>query len=125
MIRGIGIDLCSISRMQKLVEARRFREKVFTEEETEYAMKAASPARHFASAFAAKEAFAKAGGWGISRVGLKNIWIERTASGPVFHWNDKVDELLRLAGSERVLVSISHEGDMAAAVVVLEGSDRT
>ena len=73
MIRGIGIDVCDISRMRKAVSREGFCKRVFSEEEITYAESNADPAAHYAAAFAAREALSKATGWGIAGLGI-NSW---------------------------------------------------
>ena len=62
MIKGIGVDLCRISRMEKLLYNEHLLKRVFHQAEYDYAMSKANPARHLAASFAAREAFAKATG---------------------------------------------------------------
>lgn len=123
MIKGIGIDLCRISRISACLNQRGFEERVFTEEERVYAKERKNPSRHFAASFAVKEAFAKAGGWGIGKVGLKSVWIIRTPAGPVIKWKKPADTLMENIRAERALVSLSHDGDYVVAVVIFEGDD--
>lgn len=123
MISGIGIDLCQISRMSRAIESDAFVKKVFSEEEKSYAESSQNPARHYASAFAAKEAFAKAGGWGLSKVGLRSVWVSRSGGAPELRLSEQAEKLLFKARDIRIHLSISHEGDMAVALVVLEASD--
>lgn len=120
MIVGVGTDLCLISRMRKVILSQRFIEKNFVPEEIEYAQRHGDPALHFASAFAAKEAFAKAGGWGLSKIGLKNCWVERTEEGPFLRWSESLNEKISELRGIRCHLSLSHEGDFALAFVVLE-----
>lgn len=121
MIRGIGVDLCSIDRIRRFIRKRSFRERVFSEEECRYAQEKADPARHFASAFAAKEAFAKAGGWGLGTVGLQGVAVTRTEGRPYLRVAPTAQALLRHRGVDSVHLSLSHDGLYAIAVVVLEG----
>ena len=67
MIKGIGIDLCDIERMKKAAARAGFVERLFSKNEIAYAGDRADAALHYAAAFAAKEALAKAGGWGRGR----------------------------------------------------------
>ncbi len=121
VIRGIGVDLCSIERMRCSIANERFVEKIFHPEEAAYARERADPARHFASAFAAKEALAKAGGWGMLKLGLRNTWVTRANGAPAFSFSPHADEWLRAQGIEHCWLSLTHEGDFACAFVVLEG----
>ncbi len=122
MISGIGIDLCRISRISRAIENKSFVERVFSEEEKAYAESSKNPARHYASAFAAKEAFAKAGGWGLSKVGLRSIWVSGRTVSPSYTFRARKQTLLERK-ILRTHLSLSHEGDMAIAVVILEARD--
>ena len=121
MIRGIGIDLCDIERMRKMLERGAFAKRVFSAEEIEYAGKGGLAAAHFAAAFAAREALAKAGGWGLASIGLDACIVRRTESGPVFVFSEAFKRRLEERGVKNVFLSITHEAGVAAAVVVLEG----
>ena len=121
MIKGIGIDMCRISRLEKALKDPAFLEKVFTAKEKEYALSRSGRARHFASAFAAKEAFAKAGGWGLGQVGLKNVSLERRHGAPSLRLQGNAESLMQSLEARSAYVSVTHEGDFAVAVVVLEG----
>jgi holo-[acyl-carrier protein] synthase len=71
MIIGIGVDLCDIRRVEKVMSrfGNRFLERVFTEAERARALRRneALHAATFAKRFAAKEACAKALGTGFSQ----------------------------------------------------------
>ena len=121
MIYGIGIDLCSISRIEKALRQKGFKERVFSEEEIKYAETQARPARHYAASFATKEAVAKATGWGLAKMGFKSLFVKRTPKGPTIIFNKQTEEKLKKAKiATDVLLSISHESDMAVAMVVLK-----
>ncbi len=62
MVLGLGIDLCTVARMQKQLDAlgRGFLETVFTAAEIAHGEGRPHPAEHFAARFAAKEATLKA-----------------------------------------------------------------
>jgi holo-[acyl-carrier protein] synthase len=122
VILGIGVDLCSVRRMARFSQNPRFLARVFVEEERRYAFSHKDPARHLAASFAAKEAFAKAGRWGLAKVGLLRVWLHRTPEGiPEIRWAEGLLPGELAPGPCRVLVSVSHEEDMAVAVVLLEG----
>ena len=115
-IRGVGVDLCEISRMQELLDSGRSLRRMFTEEEQAYiAGKGTSAAQTMAGLFAGKEAVLKALGTGLS-VALTDIVITHTDRGqPVATLTGKAAEL-----GGRVHLSITHEGGMAAAFAVWE-----
>lgn len=120
-VKGIGVDLCSVKRMGEALRNEAFARRVFTEQEIAYACSQAVPARHFASAFAAREALAKAGGWGIGLMGLKSCRVERTKRGPRFILSEEFLARLAAEGITATHLSITHEGDSVVAMVVLEG----
>ncbi len=62
MIKGIGIDIVAIHRIEKCIVnyGDRFLRKVFTDSEIQLCNNKAHPAIHFAGRWAAKEAFYKA-----------------------------------------------------------------
>lgn len=123
MIVGLGIDLCSISRIERLLESVHFRERIFREEELRYAFSKKRPARHLAASFAAREAFSKASSVSMYSVAFQGVWIERTESGPVLRLSERVQSLLDGEKRGRISLSISHDGDFAVAVVVIEALD--
>ena len=58
---GIGLDLLDIERLERALERRpRLAQRLFSEQELEYAARHARPARHLAARFCAKEAVVKA-----------------------------------------------------------------
>ena len=60
MCKGIGLDLCEISRMEHLRMMTRFVERYFTPEEQAYVRdRGKNAAQTLAGLFAAKEAFGK------------------------------------------------------------------
>ncbi|MDR1965849.1 MAG: holo-ACP synthase [Synergistaceae bacterium] len=120
MIAGIGTDMCQVSRMRKAALSEYFLKRVFSEEEIGYARSKCEPERHFASAFAAKEALAKASGLGMFGIGLAGSWVRRTENGPVMMFSDELLSRLRELGAGRCWLSLTHEGDYALAFVVLE-----
>ena len=113
-VRGIGIDLCDISRMQKLLDEGHSLRRMFTEEEQAYIItKKATAAQTMAGMFAAKEAVLKAFGTGMS-IAMTDIVITHTALGlPVARLQGKAAEL-----GGQVMISITHEAGMAAGMAV-------
>lgn len=126
MIVGIGTDIVAVSRVAS-VHARlgeRFVHRVLVEEER-IAMPAGDRGvRWLAKRWAAKEAVAKAFGTGIGgSIGFQDIVIGREAAGrPTVSLRGRGEFLAYDCGVSRVLLSISDEGDMAMAFVVLESA---
>ena len=66
MYKGLGLDLCEIARMEKLLNDDRFLSRFFTEAENEYFLsRGKSSAATLAGLFAAREALGKALGCGL------------------------------------------------------------
>lgn len=114
MCKGIGLDLCEIARMQALLDEGRSLRRMFAEEEQVYIhAKGATAAQTMAGLFAAKEAVLKALGTGMT-IPLTDIVITHTELGqPIAELRGKAAEL-----GGKLLISITHEGGMAAAFAV-------
>ena len=128
MILGIGNDLCQVERMAGTIQrfGQRFLDRAFTQAEQALAQHRPEPHVFFAGRFAAKEACLKALGSGlIEDMHLTDIEILAAPSGqPVLTISGAaLAQLRRLAGQARetaVHVSISHDGRLATAQVILE-----
>ena len=71
MIKGTGVDIIEISRIEKSLTNEKFIERIFTKKEQEYCNSRKQMAvSSYAARFAAKEAVVKALGTGISGGGL-------------------------------------------------------
>ncbi len=116
----IGVDMTTVSRIKKSMENPRFAPFVFGEKERELFC-AQNPKYHsLAANFAAKEAFAKALGSGVRGFGLNEVEVLRDDMGaPYFVFSGKALEIV-LSGRYTAQVSLSHEGDTAIAMVLLE-----
>lgn len=115
MKKMTGIDLCYIPKIERLMKrSKRFLKKCFTKREIKEFRERNFSARSIASAWTAKEAFAKALGLGIYEVGLLNI--------SLLH-NNKGRPFIEYTGDlniRNIEVSISHEGDYSIAIVRLD-----
>ena len=120
MCNGLGLDLCEITRMEKQLQNDRFLSRYFTSGEIEYVhSRGAGAAATLAGLFAAREALGKALGGGID-FELKEAEVCHTDSGaPFFRLSGKLKERI---GEDRLFLSISHDGGIAAAVCLLEGA---
>ena len=65
-IYGIGTDIVNISRIKKTLKNKSVLKRIYSKEEITKCSKLINQANCFAKRFAAKEAFAKALGTGIS-----------------------------------------------------------
>lgn len=115
------MDLTSVSRMARSIEKEHFVQRVFGEEEQQlFAQRAGRAAQSAAANFAAKEAFLKAAGTGLGGFALRDIQALRLESGaPVYRFSGTALEYMQTYHLAAHL-SLSHEGDMAAAVCILE-----
>ncbi len=132
MVVGVGIDLVHVLGLKAQLEdhASHFLAATFTPAELAYAQSAVSqnPTQHLAARYAAKEAAIKAFDYGCAQVGLKDarlkaIDIEVKRDGEGRSWlalHGDASKLAERLGADRTWVSLSHDGDYASAVVVLE-----
>jgi len=78
-------------------------------------------AASLAARFAAKEAFGKALGTGLAGIVLKDIIVSNRQNGrPEIRVINTAFNALEKSGANRVHLSLTHEHEYAAAVVVLE-----
>jgi holo-[acyl-carrier protein] synthase len=98
----IGIDMLEIARMERPMQSKRFRERVFTAGELDYI--AGRGVKSAAGLFCAKEALAKAMGVSIFAA-LKTVEIVHTSDGKPI-----------VLKPEGFVVSITHTKGIAAAV---------
>ncbi len=112
MIIGVGVDIVSVNRIKDVLNRHggRFLAKFFPCER-DYEM---SPER-VAGWFAAKEAFIKAVGEGMATTPMSKICIGYDPMGKPYIYGDIIPD------GVKVHLSISHEKEMAVAVVILEG----
>lgn len=125
MVCGVGIDLVCISDLEALVQNMEsaFALRTFTERERAYASQKYRPCESLAGMFAVKEAVTKAvctlapDEW----IDLRRIETLHDQNGkPYVAMEGPLGDYLELVGVARVCVSITNEGDYAAAVAVAE-----
>jgi holo-[acyl-carrier protein] synthase len=122
MIVGLGTDLVAIARVEELVARHgdRFLHRVFTPAERAECLRRARPAVHLAARLAAKEAAMKAIGTGWS-LGVRWLDIEVRSSGgvrPTIRLDGAARSRAEAQGIRDALVSLSHDGGYAIAVVM-------
>ena len=125
-VKGIGVDLALITRMRQVVERwdERFMRRVFTDEELAYCRRRRDPVQHLAARFAAKEATLKALGTGLSMgVRWRELEVRRErGQAPVMVLSGRCLALAQARGGDRVLLSLTHDGDYAMAQAMLIGA---
>ena len=128
MIYGVGTDIVSIDRIQKIILKNRegFIKRVLTEHEQALFANKADSAAFCAKRFAAKEAFSKALGTGIGRVvSFQDLTVRNNDNGkPHFIPSEKLRLYLLEKGVKQAHLSISDENQYAVAFVVLEATDK-
>lgn len=123
MVCGLGLDLALVPRVEETWRrfGSRFLERCFTPGEAAESLARPRPAQALAMRFAAKEAFSKAAGLGMRGLAWREIEVvhdPRGKPGLVLHGRARV--WARDNGVQGCHLSLSDEGDFAAAVVVLE-----
>ena len=122
MILGIGVDMATVPRFERLLErfGARFIEKVMTPAEMRRWPDA--DARRLAKLFSAKEAVVKALGSGFREgVTLQTVSIEQTPLGaPAVSLSGAAGERLDRLGASQILLSISDEEDTIIAFAVAQ-----
>ena len=123
MIKGTGVDIIEISRIEKSLTNEKFVERIFTKKEQEYCNSRKQMAvSSYAARFAAKEAVVKALGTGISGGGLwTDIEILPDDDGAphvnfmdicIYSYKRKI---------YNIFISLSHCKEYAVAQAILEG----
>ena len=131
-MKGLGIDIVDITAFAELVGDRdsSFVRSTFTNAELEYAFGnvSANPNQHLAVRYAAKEAVIKAldqarkffpamdGGLMYNDIEI----ISDSFGRPSIEFRSKIKTFVENIGINEVKLSLSHDGNYAAAVVVLE-----
>jgi len=122
MIYGIGSDIAEVKRFEKWVKNPQMIDRFFNEREVSKGKNMFAMCQHLAVRFAAKEAFSKALGTGLSGFELKDVYITKDENGkPFLNFQKSAINLLKeRCGECRVHVSLSHEKEYALAFVVIE-----
>ncbi|MBL1227696.1 holo-ACP synthase [Enterococcus sp. BWB1-3] len=115
MIKGIGIDIVELSRIERIIQKQSsFIKRVLTENERLMFQQLSQNRQieFLGGRFCCKEAFSKAWGTGISGVGFQEIEILSNSSG--------APEVTKSPHMGKVFVSISHTDSLAIAQIILE-----
>ncbi len=123
MILGFGLDVVEVERVARQLaapSAERFLARVFTPGERSFCEAFRDRANRYAARFAAKEAASKALGVpaGIS---FRDVEVVRDRGAPRLVLSGVAAEAARALGVERVHLTLTHDGGVAVAAVVLEG----
>ena len=123
-IFGIGTDIVKTNRIQKLVRRKKILEKLFNKEEIIKCKKIKKTTNCFAKRFAAKEAFSKALGTGISKgINFNQIVVLNEKNGKPFiklieNTKKNVEKKLKKK-NYKISLSLTDENDYAVAFVTI------
>lgn len=121
----VGVDLASIPEVQHSISTygQRYVERIFTQHERESAQGGErKTAESLAARFAAKEATLKVLRPGDQAIPWQSIEVRTDESGACeLLLSGEAATMASAAGLEYFALSMSHEGDMAVAVVIARG----
>ena len=124
-IIGVGVDIVNNDRLKKLVKNKSFIKRVFTIYEQKISIKIKNKINFFSKRFAAKEAFSKATGLGISKnLHFKDIEIKNNINGdPSINLKNSTVKYLNKklkVKSFTTNLSLSDEKNYSIAFVIIE-----
>ena len=124
MIKGLGIDIVETDRIRQVIERHgaQFLNRVYTPAEQAIGRIRASAHHFYAGRWAAKEAAAKALGCGIGQECSFNEFevVDSPIGVPSLVFSGSAARTAAALGAKNVRVSITHEREYAAAVVIIE-----
>ena len=124
IIFGIGTDIVDISRIKKLFNKnKRLKKRIFSLKEIEYCEWRTNKIASYSKRFAAKEAFAKALGTGISKgISINEISVNNNKNGaPFIELLGKTKIIFKNSTNKKknIYLSLSDEKKYALAMVVI------
>ena len=124
-IIGIGVDIVDNQRLKKLVKNKSFISRVFTNNEQKISNKLKNKVNYYSKRYAAKEAFSKATGSGISKkLHFKDIEIKKNKKGkPIINLKKTTTLFLKKkfkVKSFKTNLSLSDEKNYSIAYVIIE-----
>ena len=123
-IFGIGTDIVSIKRIKLSLKKKKFIKRIYNEQEVLKCKKAINQHNCYAKRFAAKEAFSKALGTGISNgINFNEITVLNNKSGkPYINLKGKTKKKIKNIFKQKktkISLSLSDEMDYAVAFVTI------
>lgn len=120
----LGFDAAAVARVEKSLQRASFAARVYGPREQALLAQKKNPAATAAANFAAKEALSKALRCGIFGFDLREAEVLRRADGsPYFAFAGALAQRLAQSGLAAE-VSLSHEGGMAFACVLLQPAQK-
>ncbi|MFL5270449.1 MAG: holo-ACP synthase [Anaeromyxobacteraceae bacterium] len=124
MLVGFGIDIVAVPRIERVLSSahgERFLARCFTDGERAYCDAAKDRATRYAARFAAKEAASKALGVPLG-IGFLDVEVVRGEGAPALRLAGAAARAAAERGVARVHVTLTHDGGVAVAAVVLESA---
>ena len=123
-IFGIGTDIANINRIEKSLKNKNFIKRIFNSSEIKKCNTQINKANCFAKRFAAKEAFSKAIGTGISKgINFNEIIVENNSLGkPNIKLKGKTQSIVKKIIKKKpfnILLSLSDEKKYAIAIIII------
>ena len=121
---GVGTDIIGVNRLKKSLKKKLFLSRIFNDEEIIKCKKTKKNSNCFAKRFAAKEAFSKALGTGISKgINFNEIIVLNEKSGkPYIKLINKTKKIVERKLRKKIYkisLSIADEKDYAVAFVTI------
>ena len=124
-ILGIGVDIIENNRIKKSIQNNNFKNRVYSSNELKLSKNVKNKVAYFSKRFAAKEAFSKALGSGISEnLKFKDIEIVNDKKGkPKYAKNKKIIKIVQKKYRIKKFnsfLSISDEKDYSTAFAIIQ-----
>ena len=121
---GIGTDIIKVNRIKKSLNKKNFLKRIFNKKEISKCKKTKYMYNCFAKRFAAKEAFSKALGTGVSKgISFNEITVLNERNGkPFIKLTDKTKKIVdkKLKNKKyKISLSLTDEEDYAVAFVTI------
>ena len=126
-IIGNGVDIVENTRINKLIDDKKFIKRVFTNKEIRFSKNIKNKTNYYAKRFAAKEAFVKALGTGFrNNINFSDIEVINNKLGkPKINISKKVRTFIKKKfklDKPKIYVSLSDENKHSIAYVILENT---
>jgi holo-[acyl-carrier protein] synthase len=117
---GLGTDLVEVPRFElALTRQPKLAERLFSDDEREYAYRFRDPTKSLAARFGAKEAVMKAMGVGLWKFAFRDVEVIRLKSGaPTLALYNRALEMSDARGIKTWHLSLTHTDSMAMAVAL-------
>ncbi len=124
-ILGIGVDIIENNRIKKSIQNNKFKTRVYSSNELKLSKNVKNKVAYFSKRFAAKEAFSKALGTGLSEnLNFKDIEIVSDKKGkPKYAKNKKIIKIVQKKYKIKKFnsfLSISDEKDYSTAFAIIQ-----